>query len=105
MALPPKCPELSPAENVWQFMRGNWLSNRIFKSCEDILDHCCFAWNKLIDQQWRIMSIDLREWARAFCSMRIGLSGRLPLLQPLPTGVGDLIRWISVTEIFGLDRS
>src|SRR5262245_6325108 len=30
--LPPKCPELNPVENVWQFMRDNWLSNRIFKS-------------------------------------------------------------------------
>jgi putative transposase len=30
--LPPKCPELNPVENVWQFLRDNWLSNRIFKS-------------------------------------------------------------------------
>ena len=27
-----KCPELNPHENVWQFMRENWLSNRVFKS-------------------------------------------------------------------------
>ena len=32
VALPPKCPELNPVENVWQFMRDNWLSNRIFTS-------------------------------------------------------------------------
>jgi len=25
-----KCPELNPAENVWQFLRDNWLSNRVF---------------------------------------------------------------------------
>ena len=24
VALPPKCPELNPVENVWQFMRDNW---------------------------------------------------------------------------------
>ena len=59
--LPAKCPELNPQENVWQFMRDNWLSNRIFKSFDDIVDHCCDAWNKLIDQPWRIMSIGLRE--------------------------------------------
>jgi hypothetical protein len=29
IALPSKCPELNPVENVWQFMRDNWLSNRI----------------------------------------------------------------------------
>ena len=28
--LPPKCPELNPQENVWQFLRDNWLSNRVF---------------------------------------------------------------------------
>jgi transposase len=63
LPLPPKSPELNPVENVWQFMRDNWLSNRIFDSYSDILDHCCFAWNKLIDQPWRIMSIGLRSWA------------------------------------------
>jgi transposase len=61
--LPPKSPELNPVENIWQFMRDNWLSNRIFKSYDDILDHCCFAWNKLIDMPWKIMSIGSREWA------------------------------------------
>jgi transposase len=60
--LPPKCPELNPTENVWQFMRDNWLSNRVFKSYDDIVDHCCDAWNKLIDQPWRIMSIGMRDW-------------------------------------------
>src|SRR5215218_7660917 len=36
VALPPKCPELNPVENVWQFMRDNWLSNRIFTSYTDL---------------------------------------------------------------------
>jgi hypothetical protein len=32
-------------------MRNNWLSNRIFKSYDDdLVDHCCEAWNKLVDQ-------------------------------------------------------
>ena len=63
--LPAKCPELNPQENVWQFMRDNWLSNRIFKSFNDIVDHCCDAWTKLVDQPWRIMSIGLRDWVHA----------------------------------------
>jgi hypothetical protein len=32
LPLPPKSPELNPVENIWQFMRDNWLSTRIFKS-------------------------------------------------------------------------
>lgn len=66
LPLPPKCPELNAMENVWQFMRDNWLSNRVFPSYEAILDHSCAAWNKLIDQPWRIMSIGLRDWAHGF---------------------------------------
>ncbi len=64
--LPAKCPELNPVENVWQFLRENRLSNRVFKSYDDIVDHCSAAWNKLIEQPWRIMSIGLREWAHRF---------------------------------------
>ena len=66
MPLPAKAPELNPVENVWQFLRDNSLSNRIFTSYSDILDHCCEAWNRLTDQPWRIISIGLREWAHGF---------------------------------------
>ena len=60
--LPAKCPELNPVENVWQFMRDNWLSNLVFGSYTAIIDHCCDAWNRLADQPWRVMSIGLRQW-------------------------------------------
>jgi transposase len=63
VSLPPKCPELNLTENIWQFMRDTWLSNRAFKSYDDIVDHCCDAWNKLIDRPRRIMSIGMRDWA------------------------------------------
>lgn len=63
MPLPPKAPELNPVENLWQFIRDNWLSNRIFRSYDDILDHACAAWRRIVDQPWRIMTIGLREWA------------------------------------------
>src|SRR4051812_25244878 len=35
-----------------QYMRENWISNRIFASYGDILDPCCEAWNKLTDRPW-----------------------------------------------------
>jgi len=34
-----------------------------FKSVDNILDHCCCAWNAPIDPPWKIMSIDRRDWA------------------------------------------
>ena len=63
--LPARAPELNPVENIWQFLRENWLSSRVFASYRDIVDHCCDAWNRLIDQPWLIMSIGLRDWANA----------------------------------------
>jgi transposase len=63
LPLPPRAPELNSQENIWQFMRQNWLSNRVFKSFDDIVDHCCYAWNTLIDQPWKIISIARRDWA------------------------------------------
>ena len=63
LLLPPRSPELNPVENIWQFLGDNWLSNRIFKSYDDIVALCCEAWNKLIEQPWKIMSIGQRKWA------------------------------------------
>ena len=63
--LPARAPELNPVENIWQFLRDNWLSSRVLASYRDIVDHCCDAWNRLIDQPWLIMSIGLRDWANA----------------------------------------
>jgi putative transposase len=39
----------------------NWLSNRVFKSRDDIVDHRCDAWNTLVDRRWKIMAIGLRQ--------------------------------------------
>jgi hypothetical protein len=39
-------------ENIWQFMRDNWLSNRVFRNHDDIIDRCCHWWNRLISQPW-----------------------------------------------------
>ena len=66
LPLPPRAPELNPVENIWQYIRENWLSNRVFKSYEDIVAICCDAWNRLIDRPWKIMSTGSRQWAYGF---------------------------------------
>jgi hypothetical protein len=61
--LPSRAPELNPVENIWQYLRQNWLSNRVFDSYEEIIEAACDAWRKLIAQPETIMSIGWREWA------------------------------------------
>jgi transposase len=62
--LPPYSPELNPVENVWAYLRGNKLSNRVFETYDDIVDACCDAWNWLIKQPERITAIGSRSWAQ-----------------------------------------
>jgi transposase len=47
LPLPPKSPELNAQENIWQYLRQNFLSNRVFASYEAILDACQHAWCSL----------------------------------------------------------
>ncbi len=61
--LPPRSPELNPVENIWQYLRQNWLSNRVFESYDAILEAGCEAWNRLIAQPQTIISIGMRDWA------------------------------------------
>ncbi len=61
--LPPRSPELNPVETIWQYLRANWLSNRVFDTYDDIIDTACDAWNKLIAMPNTIISIGWREWA------------------------------------------
>ncbi len=39
--LPSRSPELNPVENIWQYMRENWLSNSVFETYEAIIDAGC----------------------------------------------------------------
>jgi putative transposase len=67
LPLSAKCPELNPQEDIWQFMRDNWLSNRVFTCYDNLVDHCSDAWNRLVQQPWTIMSISLRDWSAHRC--------------------------------------
>jgi DDE superfamily endonuclease len=61
--LPSRSPELNPQENIWQYMRANWLSNRVFENYNAIIDATCEAWSNLMTMPDTIKSIGLREWA------------------------------------------
>jgi hypothetical protein len=47
---------------------------RIFIAYDAIIDHCCEAWNKLIEQPWRIVTIGPRNGAHGALSMRVGMT-------------------------------
>jgi len=65
LSLPPYAPESNPVEQVWAYLRANFLSHRVWDSYEAIVDACCDAWNKLMNTPERLASITRRDWARA----------------------------------------
>jgi len=62
LRLPPYSPELNPIENLWEYLRGNQLSRRIWQTYDDIVQACCDAWNWLIVDTVRVASITTRQW-------------------------------------------
>jgi DDE superfamily endonuclease len=63
LPLPPYAPELNPIENLWEYLRGNLRGFRIWHAYEAIRDACCDAWNALIADRNRLVSITTRGWA------------------------------------------
>jgi len=62
LRLPPYSPELNAQENIWQYLRQNYLAGRIFREYDDIVDGCCIAWNALLATAGKIKSIADRDW-------------------------------------------
>lgn len=61
--LPPYSPELNPMEQVWEKLKGDSLSNTVFKDYEDIVDRCSKAWNSFCDENGNIENLCSRSWA------------------------------------------
>ena len=63
MRLPAYSPELNPIENVWEYLRGNQLSNTVYETYDEIVTACCNAWNFFADDPERVATITTRSWA------------------------------------------
>lgn len=63
LRLPPYAPELNPVENIWEFLRANKLSMRVWNTYDDIVQACREAWNWFVADPARIVSIAHRPWA------------------------------------------
>jgi len=68
LKLPPYCPELNAQENIWQYLRQNFLAGRIFDTYDAIVNASCNAWNALTTEAGRIRSIAHRDWLHSVSS-------------------------------------
>ena len=70
-------PGLNPVENIWQYLRQNWLSNTVFENYDAIVDAACAAWRKLIAQPETIASIGCATGLVSVSPMAVGISTNL----------------------------
>lgn len=64
LPLPRYAPELNPVETLWEFLRQNLLSHRVWESYDAIVDACCHAWNTLMHTPEQLTSSTTRTWAQ-----------------------------------------
>ena len=64
MPLPPYAPELNSVENVWDYLRSNFLSHRVWETYDEIVDACCDAWKALMAKSEIVTSIGASSWAQ-----------------------------------------
>jgi hypothetical protein len=64
LPLPPYSPELNPMELVWRDLRRRDLANRVFDDLGHVVDACCQAWNKLVADTSRLVSLTDVAWAQ-----------------------------------------
>ena len=58
--LPPYSPELNPIERLWAYLRSHYLSNRVYKDYDDLMNASSTAWRQLTPEQ--LSSICRTEW-------------------------------------------
>jgi transposase len=46
LLLPPKSPELNPAENLWHYLRSHFWSNRLYETWEDLKAAAIDGWRR-----------------------------------------------------------
>ena len=65
--LPRYAPELNSAENIWEYLRKNKLSNTVFDNYGDILDKACQAWLFYAEDKISVTTITNRNRATVNC--------------------------------------
>lgn len=61
--LPAYSPELNSSEQCWEYLKQKYFSNCFFSDYDALLQACCNAWNRFVDEKGRIKSLCSRSWA------------------------------------------
>ena len=83
---PAYAPERNPTENLWQYLRGNYLSHEVYENYEAVVSAGRDAWNALMKLPEVILSIGNRADAQVNTESRwyqsLSSSNRIRLAAP-----------------------
>jgi hypothetical protein len=61
--LPPYSPELNAIERLWLYLKERFLSHRLWRDYDTIVDAVCQAWQRVTSDTGRIKSLCSMDWA------------------------------------------
>jgi transposase len=64
LRLPPYSPELNPVEHIWDHLRENYISNRIFGSLDAVVNQVCVGLRNLHRQPDLVRSMTCFDWIK-----------------------------------------
>jgi len=67
LPLPPYCPELNPAEHLWDELRETWFPNRLFTSMDALVDHLAHALRTMEADPNMLQSLTGFPWILEAC--------------------------------------
>ena len=62
LRLPPRSPELNPAENLWHWLRSHYWSNRSYRDYDALRSAACDAWRRSCLDAGLIKSVCAVPW-------------------------------------------
>jgi transposase len=73
--LPSRAPELNPVENIWQYLRSNWLSNRVFDTYDAMTSVAEYRnlGARALDQRtsWWRLQYERKRSIKVFCTLLV----------------------------------
>ena len=92
-------PELNLEDNLWLFIRDTWLSNRIFRTCGNIIEIACHAvWNHA--RRSTLAYYVISDWAYEAYQSMVGIN-----ILPIKMGSRCSAPIIPFTYCHGLCRN
>ena len=76
--LPPRSPELNPAEHIWEELREKNFANKAFESLDEVEDNLCLGLNGLASNPEKLRSMTNFPYLKLLIRSQLETSAKVP---------------------------